>query len=113
MHGNNPTRDSIENALTHHASQGRIRSWRQHPDFGRYGNAPKWQVELAGNAVGPQGGSTVEIRTYQEGHLFCSALASAEQVTLRLRDWLDHQAAHDGVGLSSQRWTELDRIAGR
>ena len=113
MHGNNPTRDYIEGELTRHAAAGRIRSWKRLPL--NYGGAPKWEVELTLGGVPPDG--TVPIRTYQEGKLVCAALASAEQaeaqVTRRLREWLDHQAAHDGFGLSSQRWAELDRIAGR
>lgn len=86
MHGNNPTRDSIEQALTHHAQTGAIKAWTRHPDFGRHSGAPKWRVTLAGNARGPQGDGDMEIRTYQEGKLICAALASAE--TIRALDVL-------------------------
>jgi hypothetical protein len=83
MHGNNPTRDWIEAELTRHAADGRIKSWQRHPDFGRYGNAPKWEVRL--NPVSVPAGAgllygTVPLKTYQEGRLFCAALASAEKM---------------------------------
>jgi hypothetical protein len=63
-----PTRDSIERALDHHATAGRIRSWRR----GGVPPHPKWRVVL-------NDGQRAEIRTYEEAKLFCAALASAAQ----------------------------------
>lgn len=63
-----PTRDSIEHALTHHATAGRIRSWTR----GGPPPHPKWRVIL-------NDGQQTEIRTYAEAKLFCAALASAAQ----------------------------------
>lgn len=63
-----PTRDSIERALAHHATGGRIRSWAR----GDAPPHPKWRVSL-------NDGQEAEIRTYAEAKLFCAALASAAQ----------------------------------
>lgn len=85
MHGNNPTRDWIEGELTRHAAEGRIRSWKRLPL--NYGGAPKWEVQLndvhvtgdhCGVPTGQDGIPVVPLKTYQEGKLFCAALASAE-----------------------------------
>jgi hypothetical protein len=72
MHGNNPTRDSIERALAHHAQTGAIRSWKR-LDL-TYSGAPKWEVTFNPEVHD----ATVPVKTYQEGKLVCGALASAE-----------------------------------
>jgi hypothetical protein len=75
MHGNNPTRDSIERALDFAVTEGLIRSWKR-VDMHPYGRA-KWEVEVHPNVHSADGLGTYPIRTYQEGLLFCAALASA------------------------------------
>ena len=74
MHGNNPARDSIERALDFAVTEGLIRSWKRLAGFGA---APKWEVEVHPNVHSADGLGTYPIRTYQEGKLFCAALASA------------------------------------
>lgn len=77
MHGNNPTRDSIERALDFAVSEGLIRSWRRLPLPG----PAKWEVEVNPSVHSADGLGTYTIRTYQEGLLFCAALASARSGT--------------------------------
>ena len=73
MHGNNPTRDSIERALDFAVTEGLIRSWqRTRPPDRR-----KWVVEVNPSVHSADGLGTYPISTYQEGRLFCAALASA------------------------------------
>lgn len=73
MHGNNPTRDSIERALDFAVTEGLIRSWKRLPLPG----PAKWEVEVNPSVHSADGLGTYPIRTYQEGLLFCAALASA------------------------------------
>jgi hypothetical protein len=83
MHGSNPTRDSIENALNAATANELIKSWTRLPGYGPHA---KWRVVLNGGAVGPQGGGDMEIRTYTEGKLVCAALASAQHGAQRRLD---------------------------
>lgn len=73
MHGNNPARDSIERALDFAVTEGLIRSWKRP----RPPDTTKWVVEVNPSVHSADGLGTYPIRTYQEGQLFCAALASA------------------------------------
>jgi hypothetical protein len=80
-----PMKDSIENALTHHAGTGLIRGWRRAPHQA-WSGAPKWIVDLNPGVhvilldrhdKSPYGSAA--LTTYAEARLFCAALASAEK----------------------------------
>ena len=89
MHGNNPTRDSIERALDFAVTEGLIRSWKEVPFAGGARHA-KWEVEVHPNVHSADGLGTYLIRTYHEGLLFCAALASARSGTQpRLDAWAE------------------------
>jgi hypothetical protein len=94
MHGNNPARDSIENALSAACNRGQIHSWERLPGYGPHA---KWQIRLNMPARGPQGDAHMEIRTYAEGHLVAAALASAAMAAPEpgaLAGQLDEQLRH-------------------
>ena len=100
MHGKNPTRDSIERALDFAVTEGLIRSWqRTRPPDRR-----KWVVEVNPSVHSADGLGTYPISTYQEGRLFCAALASARS-GIRQRH-LDELG--DLVGRYQDRFGSLD-----
>lgn len=103
MHGNNPTRDSIERALDFAVREGLIRSWKRLPAIG---GGPKWEAEVNASVHSADGLGTYPIRTYQEGLLFCAALASARTGFLsKARRAAEHAAAR---ALEGYRGADLD-----
>jgi hypothetical protein len=74
MHGNNPTRDAIEQALTDACLRGQIHSWKRLPGYGPHA---KWEIGFNDRKAGPLGDGTALIRTYQEGKLVGLALGTA------------------------------------
>ena len=76
----NPDRAAIEQALSAACMRGQLHSWeRYHASKGPGQN--KWQVTLNPGWRAPDGrivpaDGVVVIRTYQEGRLFCAALAT-------------------------------------